>query len=217
MRVRLILPPLTVLMGLFLGCKPESPPAKRESAKPATPEHAPAIFRVKFETSKGPFVLEVHREWAPLGADRFYELTRSGFYNGARFFRVVRNFVVQFGVNGDPSVSRLWSAMRIPDDPVREKNRKGTITFARSGPQTRTTQVFLNLRDNTALDRQGFAPFGKVISGMDVIERFYSAYGDMPPRGNGPDPSQIELQGNRYLEMRFPRLDYIESANIELP
>ena len=178
-------------------------------------DHAPALLKAKFETSKGDFVVEVHRDWAPNGADRFYNLIEDGFFKDIRFHRVVRNFIVQFGINGDPSISRLWSNMYIPDDPPKEKNKKGTITFATRGPVTRSTQVFINLRDNGAtLDKSGFVPFGKVIEGMDVVESLYNSYGDMPPRGNGPDPSQVELQGNKYLESRFPRLDYIKKASI---
>jgi peptidyl-prolyl cis-trans isomerase A (cyclophilin A) len=140
---------------------------------------------------------------------------KSGFYDGARFFRVVPNFVVQFGISGDPESSRLWSAMRLPDDPVKASNEKGTITYATSGPESRTTQVFINLGDNTRLDQDGFAPFGRVVEGMDVVERFYSAYGEGAPRGNGPDQNMIQTQGNAYLEQRFPRLDYINKATVQ--
>jgi peptidyl-prolyl cis-trans isomerase A (cyclophilin A) len=188
--------------------KPEEAPKKRLS------DRAPDVFKAKFETSKGDFVVEVHRDWAPHGADRFYNLIEDGFFKDVRFHRVVRNFIVQWGINGDPAISRLWSNLYIPDDPPKEKNKKGTITFATRGPATRSTQVFINLRDNGAtLDKSGFVPFGRVIEGMDVVEGLYS-YGDMPPRGNGPDPSQAELQGNKYLEEKFPRLDYIKKVSI---
>jgi peptidyl-prolyl cis-trans isomerase A (cyclophilin A) len=200
---------------LFLfGCSSGNPPAKAPK-KSAVPEHAPATFRVTFDTSKGPVVVEVTRDWAPHGADHFYELVRTGFYDGVRFFRVLPNFVIQFGISGDPSSTRLWSTLAIPDDPVKESNRKGTLTYAKRGPQSRTTQVFINMRDNKALDKDGFAPFGRVVSGMDVVSQFYSGYGEMAPRGQGPDPTQIELQGNTYLENHFPRLDYIKKATIQ--
>lgn len=175
---------------------------------------APATYRVKFETSQGPFVVEVTRNWAPRGADRFYTLINERFYDGARFFRVVRNFVAQFGINPNPSVSRFWSNLRILDDPVKQSNLKGYLSFAMAGPASRTTQVFINLRDNKPLDKMGFAPFGRVVEGMDVVESLYDSYGDAPPRGTGPDQSMIEIKGNEYLETRFPRLDYIKTARL---
>jgi peptidyl-prolyl cis-trans isomerase A (cyclophilin A) len=200
------------------GCSSSPPPAakKEEPKRPAiTTETAPDTFRVDLDTSKGDVVIEVTRAWAPRGADRFYNLVKSGFYDGNRFFRVV-SFVVQFGINGDPSISQLWANMNIPDDPVKQKNRRGIVAFAALGKDTRRTQVFINVKDNRALDTQGFAPFGRVVSGMnEVVDHLYFGYGDMPPRGNGPDPTKIELQGNRYLEDKFPRLDYIKKATIE--
>ena len=170
---------------------------------------------MNLDTSKGVVVLEITRAWAPHGADHFYELVTNRYYDGDRFYRVVPHFVVQFGIHGDPQVSQLWSSLRIPDDPVKQKNRKGTVTFASSGPGARTTQVFVNMRDNLALDRQGFAPIGRVAAGMDVLERLYGGYGDMPPRGSGPDGVEIERQGNNYLENHFPRLDYIKKAAVQ--
>ncbi len=198
-------------------CSCSSPePSQREAAAPPKNETAPDVFRVALDTSKGPVVIEVHRDWAPIGADHFYSLVKTGFYDGNRFFRVVRNFVVQFGISGDPKVNRLWSNASLPDDPVRQHNTRGTVTYATAGPNTRSTQVFINLKDNSAaLDRTGFAPFGKVISGMDAVDSFYNSYGDMPPRGDGPDPTQIELHGNDYLASHFPRLDYIQRAAIQ--
>jgi peptidyl-prolyl cis-trans isomerase A (cyclophilin A) len=199
----------------FLACSSPEPP-KKEAVAPAKAETAPDLFQVSFDTSKGPVVIEVHRDWAPVGADHFYTLVKTGFYDGDRFFRIVRNFVVQFGINGDPKVNRLWSNLSLPDDPVKQHNVRGTITYATSGPNSRSTQVFINLRDNrNSLDGTGFAPFGKVTSGMDVVDSFYNSYGDMPPQGQGPDPSQIQLRGNEYLESRFPRLDYIKKATIQ--
>jgi len=170
---------------------------------------APASYRVVFTTNKGPFTVEVHRDWAPLGADRFYELVKDGFYDGNRFFRVVPGFVVQWGINGDPAVQAKWRDKTIPDDPVKESNQLGTITFATSGPNTRTTQLFINLANNGSLDGQGFAPFGQVISGLNVVESLYSGYGQMP------DQNQIQMQGNAYLQSQFPMLDYIETARIQ--
>jgi peptidyl-prolyl cis-trans isomerase A (cyclophilin A) len=139
----------------------------------------------------------------------------TGFYDGARFFRVRPGFVVQFGIAGDPETNRLWSTMNLPDDPVKQSNTKGMVTYATAGPNTRTTQVFINLADNTRLDEDGFAPFGKVVSGMEVVEQFYSAYGEMAPRGQGVDTDRLEREGNAYLETRFPRLDYIKKASVE--
>jgi peptidyl-prolyl cis-trans isomerase A (cyclophilin A) len=200
---------------LFSACSkaPENKPSA--PARHAQPAHTPDIYRVNLDTSKGVVVLEITRAWAPHGADHFYELVTNRYYDGDRFYRVVPHFVVQFGIHGDPQVSQLWSSLRIPDDPVKQKNRKGTVTFASSGPGARTTQVFVNMRDNLALDRQGFAPIGRVAAGMDVLERLYGGYGDMPPRGSGPDGVEIERQGNNYLENHFPRLDYIKKAAIQ--
>lgn len=199
---------------LFSACS--TPPENKPAAAPAKqPAHTPDVYRVNLDTSKGAVVLEITRAWAPYGADHFYELVNNGYYDGDRFYRVVPRFVVQFGIHGDPKVSQFWSSVRIPDDPVKQKNRKGTVTFATSGPGARTTQVFVNMRDNLALDRQGFAPIGRVAEGMDVLERLYGGYGDMPPRGSGPDGVEIERQGNVYLENHFPRLDYIKKAAVQ--
>jgi peptidyl-prolyl cis-trans isomerase A (cyclophilin A) len=170
---------------------------------------APPIFRVVFTTSKGPFTVEVHRDWAPNGVDRFYDLVKSGFFDDARFFRVVPNFVVQWGINKDPVVQFNWRDKTIPDDPVTQSNRRGTITFATSGPNSRTTQLFINLANNPALDGMGFAPFGQVIGGLNVVESLYSGYGEMP------DQNQIQMQGNAYLQSQFPKLDYILTARIQ--
>jgi peptidyl-prolyl cis-trans isomerase A (cyclophilin A) len=199
------------------ACSSPEPAAKKEpAAAPAKKETAPDVFTVNLDTSKGPVAIEVHREWAPIGADQFYSLVKTGFYDGDRFFRVVRNFVVQFGINGDPKMNRLWATASLPDDPVTQHNRRGMVTFATAGPNTRSTQVFVNLKDNSAtLDKTGFAPFGKVTSGMDVVDSFYNSYGDMAPRGQGPDASQIQIQGNDYLASHFPRLDYVQKATIQ--
>jgi peptidyl-prolyl cis-trans isomerase A (cyclophilin A) len=193
---------------------PDNKPAAAP-AKPAQPAHTPDIYRVSLDTSKGAVVLEITRAWAPRGADHFYELVRNGYYDGDRFYRVMPRFVVQFGINGDPQVSQLWSSLRIPDDPVKQKNRKGTVTFASSGPGARTTQVFVNMRDNLALDRQGFAPIGRVAEAWTCWNGCIGGYGDMPPRGSGPDGVEIERQGVSYLENHFPRLDYITKAAVQ--
>jgi peptidyl-prolyl cis-trans isomerase A (cyclophilin A) len=177
-------------------------------------EQAPATYRVRFETSKGEFTIEVNRDWAPLGAGRFRELVESGFYDGARFFRVLPGFVVQFGLPRDPAVARKWSSARLQDDPVRESNTRGAVTFATAGPNTRTTQVFINLAENRNLDGMGFAPFGSVVQGMDVVEQLYSGYGEGAPHGRGPEQHRISMEGNAYLEKSFPKLDYIRKASI---
>jgi peptidyl-prolyl cis-trans isomerase A (cyclophilin A) len=210
-----------VLTCLLAGCSGGKPPAATTTDK-AKPKkiamlnaEAPPVYRVRLDTSKGDVVIEVNRDWAPKGADRFYNLVQSGFYDGNRFFRVV-SFVAQFGINGDPATSRLWANLTIPDDPVKQKNRRGMVTFAQIGKDSRRTQVFMNIKDNRSLDSQGFAPFGKVVAGMEeVVDHLYFGYGDMPPRGAGPDPTQIELRGNSYLDDKFPRLDFIKKAVIE--
>jgi len=178
-------------------------------------EKAPATYKAKFETSKGTFVIEVHRDWAPNGADRFYNLVKNGFYNDARFFRVIDGFMVQFGISGNPDLSAVWRDARIPDDPVKQSNTPGMVSFATAGPNTRTTQVFINFGDNAGLDSQGFAPFGQVVSGMDVVDSLFKDYGEGAPRGRGPDQGRIQMQGNAYLITDFPKLDYIKKATIE--
>jgi peptidyl-prolyl cis-trans isomerase A (cyclophilin A) len=177
-------------------------------------EKAPAVYQAKFDTSKGPFVIEVHRDWAPNGADRFYNLVKNGFYNDVRFFRVLEGFMAQFGINGDPSLSAVWRNANIKDDPVKQSNTRGMITFATAGPNTRTTQVFINFGDNAGLDGQGFSPFGKVVSGMDVVDSLYGGYGEGAPNGAGPDQGRVQSQGNAYLEKSFPKLDYVKTATI---
>jgi peptidyl-prolyl cis-trans isomerase A (cyclophilin A) len=178
-------------------------------------EKAPAVFKAKFDTSKGSFVIEVHRDWAPNGADRFYNLVKNGFFNNDRFFRVIGGFMVQFGINGDPKISQVWREAQIADDPVKQSNTRGFVTFATGGPNTRTTQVFINFDDNSALDGQGFSPFGKVVSGMDVVDALFSGYGEGAPRGIGPEQGRIQDEGNPYLNQDFPKLDYIKKATIE--
>jgi len=194
--------------------KAEEKPAPTPQMNPALlepeklNEQAPEVFKVTFETTKGNFVVEVHREWAPLGVDRFYNLVKNGFYDNAKFFRVVPNFVVQFGIPADPRVAAAWRTRTIQDDPVKESNVKGTITFATAGPNSRTTQVFINYADNSRLDRMGFAPFGKVIEGMEVVESINAEYGERPNQG------MIQAQGNAYLDREFPNLDGIKRAYV---
>jgi cyclophilin family peptidyl-prolyl cis-trans isomerase len=176
---------------------------------------APETFRARFETTQGVFVIEVTRAWAPLGGDRFYNLVRGGFYDGARFYRTLPKFVVQFGISSDPKISKAWNeSTKINDDPVKEGNKETTVAFAAGGPNTRTTQVFINMADNVRLDALGFAVFGKVISGMEVIRKFYAEHGEGPPRGTGPDQKKIREEGEVYLARDFPKLDRIIKARI---
>ena len=174
-------------------------------------ETAPATYKANFDTSAGAIVIEVHRDWAPLGADRFYNLVKNGFFDNARFFRVVPNFMVQFGMNGDPAVTAAWQGATLKDEPTKETNKKGYVTFAKTGaPNSRGTQVFINFKDNGFLDSQGFAPFGQVVSGMDVAEKITSQYGESPNQG------RITAEGNAYLTKEFPKLDYIRKATIAI-
>src|SRR5215467_3074400 len=175
-------------------------------------EQAPAEYDAKFVTTKGDFMIHVTRAWAPLGADRFYNLVKHGFYNNAHFFRVLPGFVVQFGLSADPQVSRVWRSANIKDDPVAQSNKPGTVSFATAGPNTRTTQVFINLGNNGQLDKMGFSPFGKVTEGMDVVEKLHAGYGEGAPQGRGPDQGTITAQGKAYLDKNFPNLDTIKSA-----
>ena len=171
-------------------------------------EQAPAMFEAAFDTSKGRFVVDVHREWAPIGADRFYNLVKSGFFNGVRFFRVIPAQLAQFGMHGDPTVQVAWRDAVVPDDPVKHGNMRGSVSFASRGPNTRTTQLFINLKDNSAYDRLGFAPFAEVVIGMDVVDSLYSGHDERP------DQELIDAEGNAYLVREFPSLDYIKTAAI---
>jgi peptidyl-prolyl cis-trans isomerase A (cyclophilin A) len=177
-------------------------------------EQAPATYKARFDTNKGAFVIDVRREWAPVGADRFYNLVKNGFFDDNRFFRVISGFMVQFGINGNPQVSAPWRNAQIKDDPVKQSNKRGFITFATAGPNSRTTQVFINFADNAPLDTMGFAPFGQVSSGMDVVDQLYSAYGEGAPRGRGPDQGRIQAEGNAYLTKEFPNMDFVRKATI---
>ncbi len=201
---------LTALALALAGCGGSKPPA------PLAP--VPDSYRVKFETTRGSFVVEVTKAWAPEGAERFYRLVGQKFYDDQRFFRVLRDFVAQFGINGDPAVEARWRGMTMRDDPVKQSNKRGTISFAKAGPNTRTTQVFINLQDNTRLDEAGFAPFGQVVEGMELaVDHLWDSYGDGPPRGSGPDQNLVETMGNLYLDTKFPHLDTIRRARIVTP
>jgi peptidyl-prolyl cis-trans isomerase A (cyclophilin A) len=188
-----------------------SPAAKAKLKNPAAlKEVAPAEFRAAFDTSAGPFVVLVHRNWAPRGADRFYNLVKYGFYDNARFFRVLPNFMVQFGMNGDPTIQAPWRNANLQDDPVTQSNKRGMVTFAKTGaPNSRSTQVFINFKDNSFLDKQGFAPFGEVVSGMEAVDKINAEYREQPEQG------LIQRQGNVYLTKEFPRLDYVKKATIQ--
>lgn len=177
-------------------------------------EKAPEKFKVKFKTTKGDITIEAVRAWSPNGADRFYNLVKAGFFTDIAFFRVLNGFVAQFGIHGDPAISSIWRNQNIQDDPVNESNLKGTISFATAGPNTRTTQFFINYADNSRLDDMGFSPFARVIEGMDVAESLYAGYGEGAPNGRGPNQAQIQRSGNEYLKAQFPKLDYIISASI---
>lgn len=195
------------LFAFAAGCAKKTPAAERP---------APATYRVQMHTTKGDVVILVHRDWSPLGADHFYELTKMGFYNGNAFFRAMPGFVVQWGINGNPKINKDWSEIAIKDDPPKVSNKTGTVVFAQTGePDSRTTQVFINLGDNSAtLDPQRFTPFGEIVQGMDVVQQLYMGYGDGPPSGSGPDQGAIAENGNDYLEEHFPKLDYIKTASV---
>lgn len=218
------------------GEAPKNPPAKSTApAKEAVPaaqhaafdkalltpsalqEKAPDTYDVKFTTTKGEFTVRVTRAWAPLGADRFYNLVKHHFYDGASFFRALEGFVAQFGISAHPQVSAAWSKAVIKDDPVKQSNKNSFITYAIGGPNTRTTQVFINLGNNSRLDADGFAPFGQVIEGMTTVVQLYTGYGDGPPRGRGPEQDKIEQQGKPYLDKGWPKLDSIQTAVIVSP
>ena len=212
--IRVVLPALAALVAL-----PGPVQAQAAGAQPtnnlrnpkAATEQAPATYKVRFDTSAGVFVVQVNRDWAPLGADRFYNLVKSGYYDDVRFFRVIPNFMVQFGIHGTPAVSAIWRNTQIKDDSVKQSNRRGYITFATAGPNTRTTQVFINFRDNAGLDKQGFAPFGEVVEGMSVVDKINSQYEGKPQE----QFVRILNEGNAFLNKEFPKLDFIKKASIE--
>ena len=180
-------------------------------------ETAPDRFRVQLETSAGNVVIDVHRDWSPIGADRFYNLVQGGFYDDTRVYRVVPGFMAQFGLNGNPYVNQVWKSEYLVDDPVNETNARGRVAFAKGGRHTRTTEVFISFKDNAPLDGEGFAPFGEVVEGMDVVDAFYADYGDGPPRGTGPYQAMAAARGNEYLDAEFPELTRIIRATVEAP
>ena len=211
---------LLVTIGLCSTLLAQAPPAKSESKGTGGPSlmnpaslkaKAPDEYKVQFTTTKGDVTITVHRDWAPLGADRFYNLVRAGFFTDAAFFRAIANFMVQFGISAKPAVTQAWAKTDIKDDPVKQSNKRGYLTFATAGPNTRTTQLFINLKDNAFLDSMGFAPFGEVTSGMDVVDKLYTGYGDAP---RGPDQGRLSAEGKPYLDKNFPMLDSIKSAKI---
>jgi peptidyl-prolyl cis-trans isomerase A (cyclophilin A) len=194
--------------------EPPPPPPLSDPRGPAMQQQAPDSFKVHFETTAGDIIVLARRAWAPHGVDRLYNLVRHGYYDGVSFFRVAPRFVVQFGPHGDPAMNAVWRMATIPDDSVRHTNRRGTITFATAGANTRTVQLFVNLVDNARLDAQGFAPIGEVSGGMDTVDRLHAGYGEMPPRGQGPDQSRIMTEGDAYLAAGFPLLDRIVRARV---
>lgn len=199
---------------------PESSEAASDDPNPAlfvpdlAHEQAPDSFQARFETTKGAFVVQLERAWAPTGVDRFFNLVKIGYLENVAFFRAIEGFVVQFGVNGNPEINREWANARIKDDPVKLSNKRGSLTFAIDGPNSRTTQLFISLRDNVDLDAQGFAPIGRVTEGMSVVESIYTGYGELAPRGKGPRPKVLHTLGNKYLKRQFPDLDYISRVQV---
>jgi peptidyl-prolyl cis-trans isomerase A (cyclophilin A) len=192
---------VVVMLAALCGC-----------SKPAPKIVVPEVFRVKFETSQGDFTVEATRAWAPRGVDRFHELVRMRYFDQGRFFRVVPGFIAQFGVHRDFKVHDVWREFFIVDDQPNQKNVRGTLAYAKSGPNTRATEIFINLADNKALDEENFVPFARIVDRMDVVDRFYSGYGEMRPAGKNIDPSRVEGEANEYLVQRFPRLDYIKKT-----
>ena len=216
-------PAMLALMALPLigaACNDKTPAVPPSAAAVPTPPQAPLdaaspdSFRVKFVTTKGDFTVEVTRAWAPKGADRFYHLVNDGYFKDVRFFRVLPGFMAQFGMSGNPALNARMDSLRIPDDPVAQSNKRGMVTFATAGPNTRSSQFFINYGDNASLDVQGFAPFGKVVDGMKAVDALYSGYGEGAPNGPGPNQDSIAKKGNEYLQRAFPKLDYIKSATL---
>jgi peptidyl-prolyl cis-trans isomerase A (cyclophilin A) len=207
-----------LLLCLVQACSPSnSGNALLDPAGAEMNQAAPESYRVLFSTSKGDFTIQVNRAWAPIGADRFYNLVRNGFYDDVRFFRVIRSprpFMAQFGISGDPAISKAWANANLKDDAVMTSNTRGRISFATAGPNTRTTQVFINFDDNSRLDAAGFSPFGEVITGMEVVDSLYADYGEGAPDGRGPDQSRMEAEGTPYITQGWPNLDYVKTARI---
>lgn len=226
-RVPLLLAAAVLAVSTCVGDTQPASEASDDDSESATERHAalrdpslakekaPAKFQAEFSTTQGDFVIEVTREWAPNGADRFYNLVKIGYFDDVAFFRNIEGFMVQFGINGDPAVNEKWNRSNIKDDAVKESNLPGYVTFAQSSSRnSRSTQIFINFGDNSQLDNMRFAPFGKVIEGMDVVKSLYNGYGEGAPNGRGPDQGRIQQEGNAYLKKGFPKLDYIKSAKI---
>lgn len=205
-----------LVLATLCGCSRETSDGARTgaSASAAAMVAVPDSFEVTFTTTRGDVVVRAHRSWAPRGVERFYTLARSGFYDDIRFFRVLDGFMAQFGASGDPSVQKRWSDSTIADDPVTQSNTRGMVSFASAGPDTRTTQLFINTADNARLDGMGFAPIGRVVSGMEAVDSLYSGYGEGAPMGAGPDQARIANQGNAYLDRDFPLLDAVRRARV---
>ncbi len=222
--MRTIRPPLpsiltALLFAAFLaGCggeaekEPQEPPPNPLLQPRNFNETAPAEYGVRLETTKGDILIRVHRDWAPLAADRFYNLVKAGFYDGMAFHRVLDNFVAEWGIHGDPWVNAAWRQAEMLDEPVRQSNTRGRVSFSKNRPNSRTVQVFINLKDNSSLDGEGFSPFGEVVEGLDVADSLYSEYGDGPPRGEGVYQAMAIAKGDEYLEAEFPLLDRINQA-----
>ncbi len=204
---------LVCVLAALAGCGGEAP-KQAEAPKKKAPAVMPDVWKARIETTHGPFVIEVSRAWAPKGAERFWKLVTTGFFDDSRFFRVRPGFIVQFGMAGDPMVNAMVGSTAIDDDPVKEKNARGTVAFAQAGKNSRSTQVYVNLKDNRELDRAAFVPFGRVVEGMDVVEKLYGGYGEWSPPGRGPEPARIQQQGNSYLDARFPKLDQLKKAAV---
>jgi peptidyl-prolyl cis-trans isomerase A (cyclophilin A) len=224
--------PASAQTGTAIPAKPKSSTAQKTTPSKTAPspaaktyerallrpallkDKAPETYQVKFETSKGDFTVSVTRAWAPLGADRFYDLAKHHFFDNESFFRVLKGFVAQFGISAYPPVNAVWEKATIKDDPVTQSNKKYFLTFATAGPNTRTTQLFINLADNPRLDTMGFAPFGQVTDGMNVVDTLYADYGEGAPGGSGPNQDEIQKQGKPYLDKNFPKLDYIKTTTL---
>ncbi len=204
-------PPVPAAPPLQPGVIKMAPKGPEAPAPVSNLPKSPDLYRVKFETTKGDFVIEVHRDWAPNGSDRFHELVEAKFYDGVKFFRVIDGFMVQFGISGDPAITSEWREKTIADDPVVKSNTRGFVTFAKTGlPDSRTTQLFINFADNSQLDSKGFAPFAEVVSGMDVVDALNKEYGATP----SDYQPEIQAQGNAFLEQKFPNLDAVKTARV---
>ena len=218
MKTTLLLPLTALVFGLAAPSLLQAQPDKAAAANLADPskltEKAPDSFKVKFTTTKGDFTLQLSRPLSPNGADRFYNLVKSGYFTDVAFFRVIPGFMGHFGIHGDPIIATAWRGANIQDDPVKGSNVRGAICFAMGGPNTRSTQFFISLADNSRLDADGFSPFGKVIEGMGVVDKLNGEYGEGAPKGRGPEQGRVQSEGNAYLKKDFPRLDYIKSASL---